>query len=88
MPWCDDCAKFWTPSSMKEDGRCPTCGRPLSAETNIDPKKLSVRQLANASAGPGAEDDTKAPWHFKLLVVAIVAYLLWRLIQLVVWAVT
>lgn len=26
-----------------------------------------------------------APWHFKLLVVAIVAYLAWRAVQGVVW---
>ena len=26
MPWCDDCAKFWTPTSMPPDGTCPTCG--------------------------------------------------------------
>jgi hypothetical protein len=25
-----------------------------------------------------ATDDEKAPWHFKLLVVALVAYLGWR----------
>ena len=29
MPWCEHCAKFWTPSSMKADGSCPTCGRIL-----------------------------------------------------------
>jgi hypothetical protein len=29
MPWCEDCAKFWNPSSMKPDGSCPTCGRVL-----------------------------------------------------------
>jgi hypothetical protein len=30
-----------------------------------------------------ADVDEKAPWHFKLLVVAVVAYLGWRLVQLV-----
>ncbi len=24
MPWCDDCAKFWSPPTLR-DGRCPTC---------------------------------------------------------------
>lgn len=28
---------------------------------------------------------TKAPWHFKLMVAALVIYLGWRLIQGVVW---
>lgn len=27
MPWCEDCAKFWNPTSMPPDGSCPTCGR-------------------------------------------------------------
>lgn len=27
------------------------------------------------------EDDTKMPWHFWLLLVALVGYLGWRLIQ-------
>ena len=27
----------------------------------------------------------KAPWHFKLLVVAVIVYLSWRLVQLVQW---
>ena len=29
MPWCDDCSKYWNPSSMLPDGSCPTCGRVL-----------------------------------------------------------
>ena len=24
MPWCEECAKYWTPNSMNEDGTCPT----------------------------------------------------------------
>ena len=27
MPWCDDCSKYWTYSSLPADGTCPTCGR-------------------------------------------------------------
>jgi transcription initiation factor IIE alpha subunit len=27
MPWCEECAKYWTPNSMNEDGSCPKCGR-------------------------------------------------------------
>jgi uncharacterized membrane-anchored protein len=30
-----------------------------------------------------AGDRAKAPWHFKLLVVALVVYLTWRFVQLV-----
>ena len=34
------------------------------------------------------EDDTKVPWHFWLLVGALVIYLGWRLIEVIIWAVT
>ena len=29
----------------------------------------------------------KAPWHFKLLVVALCVYLAWRLVQAISWIV-
>lgn len=35
----------------------------------------------------GATDGEKAPWHFKLLVGAVVAYLGWRAVQAVQWVV-
>lgn len=83
MPFCEDCAKYWAPSAMREDGSCPTCGRSLEqapvahsaagvAPGSIDGK--SLRELAGK--------DAKAPWHFKLLVVALIAYLGWRLVSL------
>jgi len=31
MPWCDECSKYWTYSSVETDGTCPTCGRPVAA---------------------------------------------------------
>lgn len=72
MPWCDDCAKYWAPSSMNDDGSCPRCG------TDLD-------EPAMASA-PGGDADTnvdeKAPWHFKLMVVAVVGYLGWRFVEI------
>ncbi len=102
MPWCEQCSKFWNPSSMTPEGACPTCGRVLpgaavadravesvggptvSASSDAvpyhDPKHLDIRALAG--------EDAKAPWHFKLLVAAVTLYLLWRVVQLVVWVVT
>jgi hypothetical protein len=66
MPWCEDCARYWAPAAMTPDGRCPTCGRELDV--------------------PGARDDQapaeKAPWHFKLMVVALVVYLVWRFYEM------
>ncbi|MGI9119675.1 MAG: hypothetical protein ACR2G7_06065 [Acidimicrobiales bacterium] len=34
---------------------------------------------------PGAGEDLRAPWHFKLLVVAVVIYLGWRAVQGLAW---
>ena len=66
MPWCDDCEKYWAPSAMTPEGACPTCGRDLEAPEPT----------------PGGEQDEKAPWHFKLLVVALVVYLGWRFFEM------
>ena len=92
MPWCEHCAKFWTPSSMRADGACPTCGRVLPRATPpeaadgegegdrdvprpLTAKDVNLRELAGKEA--------KAPWHFKVLMVLLVIYLAWRLVQLV-----
>ena len=40
-----------------------------------------ITEVRPDEAPPGA------PWHFKLLVVAVVVYLGWRLLQLVGWLV-
>ena len=37
------------------------------------------RTIAATAAEP------KAPWHFKLLVVAVIGYLAWRAVQMVGW---
>jgi hypothetical protein len=76
VPWCDECAKFWNPPSLR-DGACPTCGavleRPATPPTD---------------RAPGTDEDEeqlKAPWHFKLLLVALVLYLGYRAYQGVFW---
>ena len=80
MPWCEDCAKYYTPSAMHEDGTCPSCGRELAAQQPITAKNLNLRKLA--AGDDGDEDDTKAPWHFKLLMVLLALYLGYRVVQL------
>jgi hypothetical protein len=83
MPWCEDCAKYWAPSAMNDDGTCPTCGRVVEAPKQakvVTAKNLNVKQLA---AGlDGDEDDVQAPWHFKLLMVLLALYLGWRVVDL------
>jgi hypothetical protein len=61
MPWCEECAKYWTPNSMNEDGTCPKCDG-------------EVEEVENESES--------APWHFKLMVGALVVYLGYRFVQL------
>jgi hypothetical protein len=76
MPWCDECSKYWTYSSLKTDGTCPTCGRTVAAsERPVDAESLDLHELAGEKA--------KVPWHFKLMVVALVIYLGWRFVQLI-----
>ena len=79
MPWCEECARYFTPSAMNEDGTCPSCGRVVEepkVQSTITAKNLNLHQLA---AGEGGDaDDLKAPWHFKVLMFLLVAYLAWR----------
>ena len=70
MPWCDTCDVYLAPNTLREDGTCPTC------EHTPD-----TADLAKATAAP-----QRAPWHFWVMVVALVAYLGWRLVQGIVWA--
>jgi hypothetical protein len=65
MPWCEDCARYLTPTSLGPDGTCPTCQRQLA-----DPKKAP-----------------RVPWHFWLLLIALVLYLGWRLVQGIDWVI-
>ena len=83
MPWCEDCAKYWAPSAMNADGSCPTCGRTLE-RTQAEPitaKNIDLKKLA--AGEDGDEHIAKAPWHFKLLLVLLVLYLTWRVIDLI-----
>lgn len=72
MPWCEGCSKYFAPSGVRADGSCPLCGSALEPVTarNLDLKKLA------------GNDDDRVPWHFKLLVALLVAYMAWRLIDL------
>lgn len=72
MPYCDDCEKYWAPSSMNDDGTCPRCGADLDEPA-----------IAAAHAdGAEPEDDSKTPWHFKLMILALVVYLGYRFIEI------
>lgn len=83
MPWCEDCAKYYAPSAMNDDGTCPSCGRVLPEKQGapITAKNLDLKQLA-AGESEGAQSE-KAPWHFKLMLVLLAVYLGWRVLQLI-----
>ena len=66
---------------MNEDGTCPSCGRLVEAPERvpITAKNINLRKLA---AGEDGDENPKTPWHFKLLMVLLVLYLGWRVVQL------
>lgn len=87
MPFCEECAKYWAPSAMREDGSCPSCGRVLEvpkvasttpSHRRVTAENIDIRRLASGDV----ESEAKAPWHFKLLVVALCLYLGWRVVDL------
>lgn len=86
MPWCEDCAKYWAPSAMNADGSCPSCGRVVEPPTvqptkpRVTAKNLDLRALAAGEDGDA--DDAKAPWHFKVMLAMLAAYLGWRFVDL------
>ena len=53
------------------DGSCPKCG------TKLDDCAQDVADDASAEA----QEVTKIPWHFWVMVAATVLYLGWRVIQ-------
>lgn len=83
MPWCDDCARYFAPSAMNDDGTCPSCGRSLErSAAEVTAKSLNLRKLA--AGADGDEADSAAPWHFKLLMLLLALYLIWRVVDLFV----
>ena len=80
MPWCEPCARYFAPSGVGEDGSCPVCSTPIDrhdAHGRVTAKNLDLKALAS-----GDEESVSAPWHFKLLVFMLCAYLTWRVVDL------
>lgn len=80
MPWCEPCARYFAPSAMTEDGRCPECAGEVETPNvsgTVTADNLDLKKLAGL-------DNEKLPWHFKLLVVLLCLYLGWRIIDLFV----
>jgi hypothetical protein len=80
MPWCEPCAKYFAPSALSKEGRCPACNESMDVPTingRITADTLDLKKLAGI-------DGEKVPWHFKLLVSLLCLYLGWRIVQIFV----
>lgn len=74
MPWCEPCSRYFAPSSLTTQGKCPVCGRAIESPTPRNSSTApTLRELSKMSG-------EKAPWHFKLLMTMLVLYLGWRII--------
>lgn len=65
---------------------CETCNR-FYNPNNVAPDGTCVR-CGRFIADPADEEvaeQPKTPWHFWLMVIALVIYLGWRFVQLVGW---
>ena len=79
MPWCDDCSKFWNPPELVGGSRCPSCGETLASEA------LPVAAVKAPSGTQTMAPPKRAPWHFKLLVVGVAGYMVYRVIWFIEW---
>ena len=80
MPWCEPCARYFTPSGVNDDGRCPVCSTKVEIHDvhgRVTAKTLDLKALASEG-----DENVSAPWHFKLLVAMLIVYLGWRVIDL------
>ena len=78
MPWCDECDRFYTPSTLTAEGDCP------AGHHVADPGEGGGLSQSTVE-GREEEPDPKVPWHFWLLIIATAVYLGWRAIQGVEW---
>jgi hypothetical protein len=76
MPWCETCNRFFNPNTLLPDGTCPNCGSQAAASQDASPR---------TARGPDGPDSVpqKVPWHFKLMVLATIGYVAWRIVEII-----
>jgi hypothetical protein len=83
VPWCDACDRFLSPSTVRADGTCPSCGRTVAAGGG------HVATTPADTPVPDQVDDDEElgpiPWHLKLLFAALAVYLGFRAWQGIEW---
>jgi len=82
MPWCDVCDRFLSPSTVKVDGTCPSCGRVVDPGHAHTPAPVPAPA---PDAGDEDEDLPPIPWHLWLLAAALAVYLGYRAMQGIEW---
>ena len=79
VPWCASCDRFLSPSTVRGDGTCPICDRPVEAGTAHAP--------AATTEGTTDRRRTSLPWHLWLLAIALAIYLGYRAWQGIDWVI-
>jgi hypothetical protein len=82
------------PTGLTTDGHCPQCGAVVAedASTTESTSRADGRTPAMRRSQVGVDlrelagDEAPGPlpWHFKLLVAMLVAYMGWRVVQIFV----
>jgi hypothetical protein len=84
--WCGPCAQTFE-EVAPDDLRCPRCAvegsrvSPEAARFLEGDGDLAAKISLDTA---GEEERAAVPWHFKMMVGALVLYLGWRIIQLLV----
>lgn len=66
-----DSCSAYHASTALNSGACPVCAGAVEDRPEDEPDAVGV----------------SAPWHFWLVVVLLAAYLLWRLVDFIIWIV-
>ena len=85
MPWCENCERFYTPSTLSTDGDCPSGHHVADPDTAVLVQSGAPGRDEDRADTSGKKPRVRAPWHFWVLVAAIVIYLGWRLVQGIMW---
>ena len=88
MPWCDACDRFLSPSTVKVDGTCPSCGRVVDAghaHAASTPSDTDDASDVDTASDVDDGDLPPIPWHLWLLAGALAVYLGYRAMQGIEW---
>lgn len=84
-PWCGH--KIAAPAAIKRArrgrGSSPDA---IAARADRPPEAIEDEAKSTDASTPlDGDEGARTPWHFKVLLVALVIYLGWRLVELVLW---